>query len=70
MSPEQKIKEEYLSEEFVAEFLGYELKSFQNLRYAGSDKVPPYKKIGRKYLYPIKEFHAWLAKQPTKRGVA
>lgn len=70
MSPEQKIKEEYLSEEFIMEFTGYSKKSLQTLRSAGSNKVPPSKKVGARYAYPVKDFQAWVNKQPTRKGVA
>jgi hypothetical protein len=70
MSPADKIREDFLSEEFIIEFTGYGKRHIQNLRYRGSDKVPPHKKVGAKYVYPVKEFNAWVAKQPMKRGIA
>jgi predicted DNA-binding transcriptional regulator AlpA len=70
MSPEDKLKEEFLSEEFVIQFTGFTKKTIQNLRSSGSNKIPPSKKIGAKHVYPVKDFREWLAKQPTKRAIA
>ena len=69
MTQIERIKEEYLSEQEVMEFLGYSLKTVQNFRSIGSPKIPPAKKVGALWVYPVKDFKAWLERLPTVKSV-
>lgn len=70
MSPVEKIKAEYLTEEEVMGLLGYTRKTIQTLRYKGSQDIPPFRKMGKNYIYPLKEFREWSARRPLQRGIA
>lgn len=57
---EQKLNQEYLTEEFVMRVTGYSKKSIQTFRSAGSDRIPPGKRVGNRWVYPVKEFEQWI----------
>lgn len=70
MTAEEKMKAEFLSEEFIMEFTGLTRKTIKNLRCSGSDRIPPFKKVGARYVYPLKDFQTWINRQQTNKGVA
>ena len=69
MSPADKLKDEYLTEEQVSEFLGVSVRSMRTYRSEGKDH-PPYIKVGRLVKYPTKEFFAWVHKRKVIRAVS
>lgn len=61
--------DDFYTDEQVAEFLGITKHSLAKRRCAGRAH-PPFKKLGRKIIYPKKEFHSWLNAQPIKKAIA
>ncbi len=51
----------YVDERGAAEFLGFSVAFFQNLRYRGGG--PPYSKIGRQVRYRRRDIEAWAAER-------
>lgn len=69
MTQMDSIKAEFLTEQEVMEFLGYSIKTVQNFRSMGSPKIPPAKKVGAVWVYPVDDFKTWLEKLPTLKSV-
>lgn len=69
MSPEQKFEEEIYTEDWIMVKLGYTKRTIQQLRHEGSPRLPPHKKLGARYVYPVKDFMEWYRKLAVNRGV-
>jgi predicted site-specific integrase-resolvase len=69
VSPADKIKAEYLTEEEMAEILELSVRTMRTYRTAGKDH-PPFVKVGRAVKYPAKEFYIWLEKKKLVRSVS
>lgn len=63
------LKDEYYSEEEVTEFLGIAISTIRFQRSVGRNH-PPYVKIGKKTLYPKKDFDAWVKSHKTQKAIA
>lgn len=63
------LQDDYYTDEEVAGFMGISKTSLNQRRCAGRNH-PPYIKIGRKILYPKKEFANWLKSHPLKKAIA
>lgn len=61
-------KDDFLTEEQVAEFLRWKKSTLTKNRSLGVQH-PPYIKIGRTVLYPISNFKEWIKSQPLHQEI-
>lgn len=66
---QNEMLEYYFTEEQVSAFLNMSVKGLRDCIYNGRNH-PPFRKFGRKTLFPKKEFWAWTNRQPLHQEIS
>lgn len=63
------LNDDYYTESEVLEFLGIAKATLKHRRSMGRNH-PPFVRLGKKVVFPKKEFHAWLKSRPVHKAIA
>lgn len=60
---EQDVLDSFFEEEFIIKLTGFTKKTVDNHRSSGSSEIPPSRKLGRRWVYPKREYAEWAKKK-------